>query len=73
MAGGHKLVRANGGSWELYDLDADRAETRDLAAQRPALRDRMIAEYRAWFEKSGLSWRDGGPQPGYLPLPEADE
>ncbi len=34
--GDWKLVAANGSPWELYDLAADRTETRDLAAEYPA-------------------------------------
>lgn len=34
---------------ELYDLEADPRETEDLAARMPGLRDRLLADYDAWF------------------------
>jgi arylsulfatase A-like enzyme len=36
-AGDWKLVAKRGGSWELYDLAADRCETTNLAEREPAL------------------------------------
>ncbi|MFF2487177.1 arylsulfatase [Microbacterium sp. NPDC058062] len=57
--GRHKLVREYGGEWELYDLDVDRAELRDLAADHPEL----VAELaRAWQEWAGRH--------GVIPFPE---
>ncbi len=41
----HKLVDGN----ELYDLEADPAEQRDLAAQHPEIVDRMRKSYDRWF------------------------
>jgi arylsulfatase len=41
--GDSKLVAAKGKPWELYDLAADRTETRDLAGQQPG-RVRELAE-----------------------------
>lgn len=35
--------------WELYDLQADLGETRDLAAERPAELARMQERLRAWM------------------------
>ena len=67
---GRKLVRANGGEWELYNLAADRAETHDLIATHPALRDDLMALYTTWFEANDLRWNDGGPQPDYRPIGE---
>lgn len=46
--GDWKLVaerRAN--HWELYNLATDRSETRNLAAEMPALRDAMIARFES--------------------------
>jgi arylsulfatase A-like enzyme len=34
--------------WELYDMVADRTETRDLAAERPELVARLSAAWRTW-------------------------
>jgi arylsulfatase A-like enzyme len=44
-AGDWKLVAEKGRDWELYDLAADRTETRDLAAAEP---DRVRALAEAW-------------------------
>ena len=50
-SGNLKVVRdARGrtpGGWELYDLAADPAESRDLAADRPADLARLVAEWEA--------------------------
>lgn len=40
-------------SWELYDLDADPCETRDLAAQHPELVKQLAAEWEAWAARTG--------------------
>ncbi len=52
-----KLVAAHEEPWRLYDMDADRTETRDLSAQRPGLCAKMIGMYNAWAERCGvLPW-----------------
>ena len=40
---------SNGKQWELFDMDADRTETNDLAAEHPQLVDQMEAE---WLRKA---------------------
>jgi len=49
-SGNHKLVKARGGSgdWELYDLAADLGETKNLAAEKPAVAKELLAKYDAW-------------------------
>ncbi len=42
----------SGGAWELYDLDTDRTETRDLAAQHPELVRELAAEWEAWAARA---------------------
>ncbi len=42
-----KLVSAKLGRWELYNLDQDRTELNDLAAQQP---DRVAAMAQRWFQ-----------------------
>src|SRR4029079_10218620 len=43
-----KLVSRFPGPWELYDLDADRAETADLAAKEPERVKHLAAQWEAW-------------------------
>jgi arylsulfatase A-like enzyme len=49
-SGSMKLVKARGGSgsWELYDLAADLGETKNLAAEKPAIAKELLAKYDAW-------------------------
>jgi arylsulfatase A-like enzyme len=49
-----KIVSQFPGEWELFDLEADRTETRDLAASDPARLKRMIAMYDAWAARCGV-------------------
>ena len=46
------------GAWELYDLDADRTETSDLAAEHPERVAELAAAYEAWAERVGVIPRD---------------
>jgi arylsulfatase A-like enzyme len=49
-----KLVSRHRGPWELYDLIADRTETRNLAAEEPARVVAMMAMYDAWATRCGV-------------------
>jgi len=55
-----KLVSKDGKdatAWELYDLDADRTETTDLAAKRPERVAKMKALWTAWAREANvLPW-----------------
>jgi arylsulfatase len=42
------------GPWELYDMDADRSETNDLAAQQPERVKAMSAAWQAWAERANV-------------------
>jgi arylsulfatase len=55
--GDRKLVAAGkDGPWELYDLAADRTETRDLAAERPGeVRELARRWQRRWDEFTTLA------------------
>jgi arylsulfatase A-like enzyme len=48
MRGRHKLVITNGGKPELFDVEADPAERRNVVAQHPDLAMRLQAELKAW-------------------------
>ncbi len=59
--GDWKLVSKHPGGWELYDLAADRTETRDLAAQQPERAKEMAALWEAWAQRVGIRpWPLGG-------------
>jgi arylsulfatase len=53
-----KLVRDYPRSWELYDMEADRTETRDLASQYPERVAAMKQQYEAWAQRCGVLPRD---------------
>ena len=46
-----KLVQSNlTGDWELYDIEADRGETANLAGKYPERVEQMKAEWQAWHK-----------------------
>jgi arylsulfatase len=53
-----KLVaKGPGGQWELYDMDRDRTELHDLAAQHPERVADMARKWEAWALRAGvLPW-----------------
>ncbi|WP_163544717.1 sulfatase-like hydrolase/transferase [Occultella kanbiaonis] len=54
-----KLVREWGSPWELYDLVADRTESRNLVAEHPELTEDLKREYQAWCQEHGvIDWQD---------------
>lgn len=53
-SGSWKLVRKYGQAWELFDLDSDRTEQRDLSAEHPALVATLAARYDAWAARVGV-------------------
>ena len=46
-----KLVRQGGAQFQLFDLDADLAETTDLAAKEAAIASRLEAALKQWNEQ----------------------
>ena len=53
-----KLVRNYPADWELYDMEADRTELNDLAAQHPDRVREMAAMYDAWAARCGVIPRE---------------
>jgi arylsulfatase len=53
-----KLVaKGPGGSWELYDMEADRTETHDVAAEHSDVVTRLKAAWEAWAQRARvLPW-----------------
>lgn len=46
-----KLVARHGGDWELYDMEADRTEMTDRAAEVPAMVKNLSDLYDAWAKR----------------------
>lgn len=40
--------------WELYDLEADRGETKDVASQYPAVVNELSSDFFKWAEENGV-------------------
>jgi len=53
-----KLVRKHRRPWELYDIEADRTELRNLASEHPGLVAELEAAYSSWAERCGVIPRD---------------
>ena len=48
------MAKGAKGPWELYDIDADRTELNDLAAQEPARAKKLAALWQAWAERADV-------------------
>jgi arylsulfatase len=60
-----KLVMLAGAKagWELYDVEADRTESKDLAAERPEVLKDLSAEYDRWAARCGVvAWSEIAPK-----------
>ncbi len=53
-----KLVRKYPDPWELYDLEQDRTELNDVAAQHADRVKDMLAQYEAWANRCGVIPRE---------------
>lgn len=53
-----KLVRKYGQNWELYDMDTDRTELQDCAAQHPDVVAELSAAYDDWAKRCGVIPRE---------------
>lgn len=49
-----KLLTNYPGRWQLFDLEADRTEQHDVAAQQPDRVARMAAQWEAWAKRVGV-------------------
>jgi len=67
----YKLHKLGPEKYELYDLLADPAETKDLAAEKPEVVARMKAALDAWQDSVVKSLAGGDYPGGLLPAPAA--
>jgi arylsulfatase len=59
-----KLVASFNEPWELYDMENDRVESRDLSASRSRVANELIAMYEDWARRVGVkSWPAPAPAP----------
>jgi arylsulfatase len=49
-----KLVASFNEPWELYDMEADRVESHDLAKAEPGKVRRLTAKYEDWAKRAGV-------------------
>ncbi len=49
-----KLVSVNGGEWELYRVENDRAELHNQREAEPAKFEELLADYNAWAARVGV-------------------
>ena len=49
-----KLVSYYDKPWELFNLDVDRSESKDLVSARPNITRRLKAAYEKWAERAGV-------------------
>jgi arylsulfatase A-like enzyme len=58
-----KLVAQFKREWELYDLEADRTELKNLAADHPEVVRHLLSKYESWVARSGvLPWEQIRPR-----------
>jgi arylsulfatase A-like enzyme len=59
--GNWKLVRKENKEWELYDIDKDRSELKNLAAEKSDLVTKLAAEFQIYADRANVSpvgtWR----------------
>lgn len=54
IAGGYKAVQpTRGDTWELYHLQTDRTETRNLAADQPHRLEQLVDQWARWAQRVG--------------------
>jgi arylsulfatase len=65
-----KIVAKHNRPWELYDIESDRSELKDLAAGQPDRVKEMVALWDTWAARCGVRpWpvgdltEDGGKRP----------
>ena len=66
-AGRWKLVALRGAPWELYDLDTDRTELRDLSASHADVADRLSRGWDEWAAANHVTPLPAEYGVGYLP------
>jgi arylsulfatase A-like enzyme len=64
--GNWKLVAMRDQPWELYDMERDRTELNNLAAQHPDTVSRLAAQWNQWAETNHVTPLPDDYGVGYL-------
>ena len=74
-SGKWKLVMKYLGPWELYDIEADRTEQKDLIESEPEIAQDLIGKWEAWANRSDVDAWEGPKRNdwGEIPRPEAKQ
>jgi arylsulfatase len=57
--GNYKLVAMHDTPWELYDMEKDRSELKDLSKSMPGKAEELRLLYEAWAKRVGaLPWNE---------------
>jgi len=67
--GRYKLVKPADGEVQVYDLETDVGETKDLAATRPELRERLLRAWQEW-DRELIPPRFESPRPASKAQPK---
>ena len=71
--GDWKIVAQTDGEWHLYNMDADRTETTDLAEEHPEIVERMAGAYDRWAQRCDvLPWAQVNPSASGPIIPDKD-
>ena len=62
--GNWKLVSRGNTGWELYDMESDRTETKNLAAEMPDRVKELSTKWTTWAKRANVLPRPGGKKPG---------
>jgi arylsulfatase A-like enzyme len=69
LDGKWKLVAERNDPWELYDMETDRTESRNLAEEQPERVKQLLTEYEEWTRRTGvLPWPKA--RPSAIPTPK---
>ena len=67
-----KAVMKLGGPWELYNIEADRTEQRDLINEQSELAKELIADWEAWAKRADVHPWPGKQRPNSGDAPKAE-
>ena len=51
-----KLVSADNGDWELYNMEKDRTEMNNLIQEFPERAEKMVQMWKEWADKSNVDY-----------------